>query len=106
MAGPGDRWLEDADAESAVKRRLLPLFQGIYVLVWTKTAPHAQGGTRRVQLVRKEGRDASTLYGREGGGAGRVADRGRGGAARGRKKTGKRVSSGPVGQRAGGARRS
>ena len=93
MAGPGDRWKEDADAEgtrrvqlvregggwgeSAVKRRMLPLFQGVYVLVWTKTAPH-----------------------------GRAADRGRGGAARGRKKTGKDVSSGPVGQRAGGARRS
>jgi len=27
-----------------------------------------EGGTRRVQLVRKEGRDVSTLYGREGGG--------------------------------------
>ena len=26
-------------------------------------------GTRRVQLVRRDGRDVSTLYGREGGGA-------------------------------------
>ena len=28
-------------------------------------------GTRRVQLVRRDGRDVSTLYGREGGGTAR-----------------------------------
>ena len=34
-----------------------------------RAAPHLWGkGTRRVQLVRREGRDVSTLYGREGGG--------------------------------------
>ena len=27
----------------------------------------AEGGTRRVQLVRRDGRDVSTLYGRGGG---------------------------------------
>ena len=32
-------------------------------------APPAKG-TRRVQLVRRDGRDVSTLYGREGGGGG------------------------------------
>ena len=30
-------------------------------------APPICGGTRRVQLVRRDGRDVSTLYGREGG---------------------------------------
>ena len=29
---------------------------------------HLRRGTRRVQLVRRDGRDVSTLYGREGGG--------------------------------------
>ena len=33
-------------------------------------------GTRRVQLVRRDGRDVSTLYGREGGGGGGAAGRG------------------------------
>jgi len=31
-------------------------------------SPEPVKGTRRVQLVRRDGRDASTLYGREGGG--------------------------------------
>ena len=31
-----------------------------------------QKGTRRVQLVRRDGRDVSTLYGREGGGGART----------------------------------
>jgi hypothetical protein len=35
------------------------------LLLWGK-------GTRRVQLVRRDGRDVSTLYGREGGGGGKL----------------------------------
>ena len=44
---------------------------------WAQTPPRvapsrqACKGTRRVQLVRRDGRDVSTLYGREGGGGGR-----------------------------------
>ena len=59
----------------AVARQLLR------ALVVAREAPHAnlggqtcpvstERGTRRVQLVRRDGRDVSTLYGREGGGGG------------------------------------
>ena len=34
--------------------------------------PGRAKGTRRVQLVRRDGRDVSTLYGREGGGGAHV----------------------------------
>ena len=41
-----------------------------------RPAARTEGWTRRVQLVRRDGRDVSTLYGREGGGGGRPLRRG------------------------------